>query len=614
LIIISILLIYRAICFLVVKYPKQIAASISEDIKLLLELRVRDLGIIEEMSWCPAEGLNVITGETGAGKSLVIDAVELLLGVKGAEDVIRHGAEQARIEAVFDLSRERDSLQELLEEKALGDDEDTLVIGCEVRRRGPGSLRVNGHTVPRSVLRRIGGLLVDIHGQSEHLSLLDSKTHLDYLDAFAHTMELREEFNARAVELSNLQQELRTLENDAKEHARREEYLRFQIDEINRARLKDGEEMELERERNILASTEKLKAISYEAYCALYGADDTRQAAPALERLSEAARALKKLVEVDAGQAQQLALLEGSIQSLTELARDVRGYSERMEYDPERLDEVITRLETITGLKRKYGQTIADILDYLTRAERELEDVQSSAERRTALEKGIAGLKREMGDMASRLSNERAEASVRLTGSVKNELRDLSMSRVEFEVHFNQQPADDGIPLPDGKTYAVVNGGVDTVEFLVSTNPGEPLQPLARIASTGEISRFTLALKGALSGVDNIPVLIFDEIDIGIGGRSGEIIGEKLCRLARDRQVICVTHLPQIAAFADAHFSVHKEVSGSRTLSLLQNLNGEARIGELAEMLAGPQYTATSLKGAREIRLKAEAWKKANIK
>jgi DNA repair protein RecN (Recombination protein N) len=597
----------------VVKYPRQIATSIISEGKLLLELRVRDLGIIEEMNWCPAEGLNVITGETGAGKSLVIDAVELLLGGKGGEDAIRHGAEQARVEAVFDLSREGNSLQKLLDEKALGDDEDTLVIGCELRHRGSGSLRVNGHTVPRSVLRRIGGLLVDIHGQSEHLSLLDGKTHLDYLDAFAHTMELREEFNARAIELYNLQQELRTLENDAKERTRREEYLRFQIDEINRARLNVGEETELEREKNILASTEKLKAVSYEAYGALYGADDTRQAAPALERLYEAARALKKLVEVDSGQAPQLALLEGSIQGLTELARDLRGYSERLEYDPERLDEVITRLETITGLKRKYGPTIAEILDYLYRAERELEGLQSSAERRTALEESITGLKGKMGDIASRLSCERAEASVRLTGSVKNELRDLSMSRVEFEVHISQQPADDGIPLPDGKTYAVVNGGVDTAEFLVSTNPGEPLRPLARIASTGEISRFTLALKGALSGVDDIPVLIFDEIDIGIGGRSGEIIGEKLCRLARDRQVICVTHLPQIAAFADAHFSVHKEVTGSRTLSLLQHLDEENRIRELAEMLAGAQYSATSLKGARELRLKAEVWKKRNI-
>jgi DNA repair protein RecN (Recombination protein N) len=582
---------------------------------LLLELRVRDLGIIEELDWRPGEGLNVITGETGAGKSLVIDAVELLLGGRGSEDVIRHGAEQARIEAVFDLPPDGShSLQKLLGEKALLDDGDTLVIACEVRRRGSGSVRVNGHTVHRSTLRQIGGLLVDIHGQSEHLSLLDSKTHLDYLDAFACTVELRDEFNARAADLGNLQEELRTLESDAKERARREEYLRFQIDEIKRARLKDDEERELESEKNILSSAEKLKAISYEAYSALYGADDTRQTAPALDRLNEAARALKKLAEVDAGQEPQLKLLEESIQGLTELARDLHGYSERLEDDPARLDEIVNRLEAIAGLKRKYGKTIADILDYLARAERELDDVQSSAERRAALEKGIAGLKGEMGDIASRLSSERAEAAVRLTGSVKSELRDLSMSSVEFEVHIGRQPADDGIPLPDGKTYAVANGGVDTVEFLVSTNPGEPLRPLARIASTGEISRFTLALKGALSGVDNIPVLIFDEIDIGIGGRSGEIIGEKLCRLARDRQVICVTHLPQIAAFADAHFSVHKEVSGSRTLSLLQNLDDEPRIRELAEMLAGPQYTATSLKGAREIRLKAEAWKKANIK
>jgi DNA repair protein RecN (Recombination protein N) len=580
---------------------------------LLLELRVKDLGIIEELDWRPGEGLNVITGETGAGKSLVVDAVELLLGGKGSEDVIRYGTEQARIEAVFGLPPSG-PLPKLLVEKSLLDDGDTMVISCEMRRRGSGSLRVNGHAVPRSTLRQIGGLLVDIHGQSEHLSLLDVRTHLDCLDVYAQTMELRDEFNNRAAELNRLQEELRRLESDAGGRVRREEYLRFQIDEIMKAGLKDSEESSLESEKTILASAERLKAASYEAYSAIYGADDTRQVASALDRLNEAARALRKLVEVDADQGPQLKLLEESIQGLTELARDLRGYSERLADDPARLDEIMARPEMNAGLKRKYGQTIAGILDYLARAEKELNDVQDSAERRARLETSVAGLKRELGDIASRLSSERAGAAVRLTGLVKSELRDLNMSRVEFEVRMARQPADDGIPLTDGQTYVPAIGGVDIAEFLVSTNPGEPRRPLARIASTGEISRFTLALKGALSGADNIPVLIFDEIDIGIGGRSGEIIGEKLCRLARDRQVICVTHLPQIASFADAHFSVRKEVSGSRTLSRLQYLNDQSRLRELAEMLAGPQYTATSLEGARELRSKAEAWKKANIR
>jgi len=582
---------------------------------LLLELRVKNFGIIADMNWRLHDGLNVITGETGAGKSLVIDAVELLLAGKVSEEAIRYGADEAQIEGVFTLPQKETSspLKELLAQKDLATDEETLVIDYELRRHGPSVIRVNGHAITKVLLRQIGRLLVDIHGQSEHLSLLDSKSHLDFLDAYAHALNLRNSFHAKATELSKVEQELKALEKDEKERARREEFLRFQVEEISRAQLREGEEKELERERNILASAEKLKAISYEAYHALYEEDVSRNSVPALDKLGEAVQALKKLVEMDPALRQQLDFLNETTYGLTEVARDIRAYSDSLEYDSNRLEEIESRLELIKGLKKKYGTTITEVLNYKVKAKKELDEVCHSAERCAQLEEVSSRLKQEMGHLAYQLSKERSKAATQLMTEVKKELHDLNMPQVEFEVSISQQQAQEGIPFPNGENYAFSNDGVDTVDFMVSTNPGEPLKPLARIASTGELSRFTLALKGALSEADNIPVLIFDEIDIGIGGRSGEIIGKKLSILAKKHQVVCVTHLPQIAAFADAHFSVHKEISGDRTVSRLDSLEGESRIKELAIMLAGSQYTETALNNARELMHKAEIWQNSNV-
>ncbi len=578
---------------------------------MLLEIRVRNLGIIESIDWNLSRGLNVITGETGAGKSLVIDAVETLLDGKVADEVIRHGSDRASVEGIFALTDNASltQLKELLAEKGLKSDDDKLVISCEFRKQGRSVVRVNGHAVTRGVLREIGPRLIDIHGQSEHLSLLDRKYHLDFLDAYGHIMELRYSFSARVTELNKLEQELKALVEAEKDAARRQEFLSFQLDEIRRAKLRVGEEAELEKEQTVLASAEKLKAMSYEAYQAICTEDATRGSAAALDRLNEAVEIMKKLVELDPTLKEQLTSLGEAVYGLEDAARDIRSYSERLEDNPERLEEVVARLELIKNLKRKYGQTIADVLSYLEKTEKELEGISLSSERQAELEQLRAQLKAEMGQTASELSAARLTAAEKLVTEVKKELQDLNMAQVEFEVSITQEEAEEGIPLPDGKTYAFSNEGVDVVEFIASTNPGEPLKPITKIASTGEISRFTLALKGALSEVDNTPVLIFDEIDIGVGGRSGEIIGKKLWALARNRQVICVTHLPQIAAFADAHYNVHKHEAGARTVSMLQALEGESRTQEIAVMLAGPQYTEISLSDARAVMQKAQTWK-----
>jgi DNA repair protein RecN (Recombination protein N) len=301
--------------------------------------------------------------------------------------------------------------------------------------------------------------------------------------------------------------------------------------------------------------------------------------------------------------------LEKSIYGIEEVARDIRTYGDKLEHDPGRLEEIESRLELIRNLKRKYGKNIGEILDYLNKSEKELDGLVLSSERKSQLKSEYDQLKEELGKLAEELSKARSQAASKLTADVKKELQDLEMSQMQFAVSVTQTQSPEGLRGADGALYAFSGSGIDNVEFIVSTNPGEPLKPLARIASTGEISRFTLALKGALSEADHIPVLIFDEIDIGVGGRSGDIIGKKLWALARNHQVICVTHLPQIAAYADAHFGVHKEVAGERTTSTLEKLAGSSQVQELAIMLAGPGYTETALKNARELLQKARDWK-----
>jgi len=578
---------------------------------MLDELTVKGFGIIEAITWQPAAGLNVITGETGAGKSLVVDAVESLLSGQVREEDIRHGSDEARVEGVFHVERdERDkSLRALLTEKGLEADDDAMLLACDFRRQGRTTPRVNRQAVSRSLLRDIGAALVDIHGQSQHLSLLNKDRHLDFLDAYAHAGEMRHDFSAMAAELHQIERDIQALSRDEQELARQKELLAFQIDEIGKAELREGEDEELEKELTLLASAEKLKAASYEIYRIIYGDDSVSASSSAVDRVSEALPVLKNVVETDPSLQTKLGYLEELVHGLEELAREVRSYGDSLNYDPQRLEEVQNRLELLRGLKRKYGGSIGAVLDYLAKAEAELEGLTSSGERREQLEVRRVQLKKDMGALASRLSAQRRQAAEKLAAAVKKELADLSMAQVEFNVSIRQESSPEGIPFPDGASYRFDSTGVDDVIFMASTNPGEPMKPLDRIASTGEISRFMLALKSALAEADTIPVLIFDEIDIGIGGRSGEVIGRKLWNLSRNHQVICVTHLPQIAAFADAHYSVSKRTAGERTISSIETLDDDSRLNELAVMIGGSRYTPAAQKTAGELMQKAGDWK-----
>lgn len=581
---------------------------------MLFELKVKEFGIIEEIDWNPCPGLNVITGETGAGKSLVIDAIEALLASRTGEDAIRHGADEAHIEGVFALSEDKRTpqLNEMLEQSGFEFDDGILVLSCLLQRHGRSVYRINRNSVTRGILGQIGSLMVDIHGQSDHLSLLNKDYQLMFLDAYAHVAQLRDQFSTMATELHKAEEEFGKLDAQEKELARQEEFLKFQVEEIAKADLKDGEEEELVREQTILISSEKLKESCYEAYRAIYGEESSVTAASALELLNQAAVAMNKLAEIDGSMGEQVKHLEQTISGLQDLARDLHSYGDRLEYDSGRMEEIQVRLDLVRNLKRKYGQNIPEVLEYAERAQRELEQISHSSERKMELSRKVDSLRKDMAKLAEGLSSNRSEAAKKLEGDVSKELCDLNMSGVRFKTSVLQEPDQSGLAFPDGQQYKFNRNGIDIVEFMVSTNPSEPIKPLAKIASTGEMSRFMLALKSAFSEADDIPVLIFDEIDIGVGGRSGEIIGKKLRALSRTRQVICVTHLAQIAAYADAHFKITKVLSGNRALSKMERLEGDSMIREISVMLSGPHPTDKAFSNAQELVQKAKAWKKSN--
>jgi DNA repair protein RecN (Recombination protein N) len=390
------------------------------------------------------------------------------------------------------------------------------------------------------------------------------------------------------------------------ERIHRREILRYQNDEIIRAKLNEREEEELERKRRINASCEKLKALAYEAYQTINGDDGAGPAV--LTRLNEAARAVNSMAALDASLNVQSESLESTIASLEEIARDLRSYDEKLEYDPRELEEIETRLELIRQMKKKYGGSVEKVLSYQREIESELTRMDSAAEDMACLEKEIISLKDGIGLKAVLLSNKRKNGAASFAKDVEEELNELNMEQVSFNVSIRQTENDAGIPF-EGQKVAFNKDGADDVEFMVSTNPGEPMKPLTAIASTGEVSRFTLALKVALAEADAIPVLIFDEIDIGVGGRSGDVIGKKLWSLARHHQIICVTHLPQIAVFADSQYSVKKENAGGRKISSISALDEDSRKIEMAVMLGGIANSETSMENAADMMARASAWK-----
>ena len=595
----------------------------------LMELQIRDFAIIDRLHLRFHTGLNILTGETGAGKSIIIDAIGLLLGDRATAEMVRAGADRAEVEAVFQLEAgmpasgpdsaqsapdgapAADGIHSLLEAEGLDDPDapERLILSREVRRSGRNFCRINGRTVSRQRLSELAALLVDIHGQGEHLNLLRPRTHVDLLDRYGGLLPRRGRVAAQAHQVQQARRELARMRSDARAIAQRLDLLSFQVEEIAEAALEVGEERDLEVERKRLSNAETLLQLANGAATLL---NEGEGGMPGVtDNLSEAVGRVERLARIDDGMAAAAATGQGLLEELSDLARDLQGYADGLEFNPQRLGEVEERLALIENLKRKYGDTTEEILAFAAAAQAELDELSNWEAQTAALEEEEEKLLYEIGALGAELSQARVAAGEKMARQVEAELAQLSMGRARFAVAVEMEEQEDGAYLPDGRRVAFGSHGVDRVEFLISANPGEPVKPMARVASGGETARLMLALKGALTQADQTPILIFDEIDQGIGGRVGGVVGEKLWNLTGQRpppdtaairpaadepsrsplrhQVLCITHLPQLAAFADFHLTVRKRTFESdgelRTGTDVQPVEGPARIEELTQML-----------------------------
>lgn len=570
---------------------------------MLIHLAIDNFAIIDRVRIDLEAGLVVLTGETGAGKSIIVDAVGGLLGNRLGADVIRSEAAEARVEGVFATPRS-DDLIALLNELGLPV-EDDLIVSREINRNGRGVARVNGRAVPLSALQRIGRYLMDLHGQGEHLTLLRVPEHVRLLDGYAGLVSLRSAVGDLVEEIRAVRAERETLNRDQRQLARQMDLLRFQLEEIDGARLQAAEEDQLRQERSRLANAEKLAS----------GIDAVREAlaegerGAALDRLGEAARYLADLARLDSTLSEDQQTLELVIDQITEVSRRVRRYREEIEFNPERLDEIEERLNLIRNLQRKYGGTIADVLVFAEEARAELSGLEHREEHVADLDLREETLLARLADLATRLSTARQAAARDLERAVEAELAELNMAGARFRVSIDQTADASGVSLADGRRVAFDHSGVDRVEFFIATNAGEEQKPLVKVVSGGETARLMLALKTILARADAVPTLIFDEVDVGIGGHTAVVVGRKIAALARGRQVICVTHLPQIASFADLHLSVRKQVDRGRTVAVVSALDPDERVDELATMVGGETARLSARDHARSALQDAAEWK-----
>ncbi|MCS6775847.1 MAG: DNA repair protein RecN [Chloroherpetonaceae bacterium] len=551
---------------------------------MLRHLSVRNFAIIDRLDLEFAPGFNVLTGETGAGKSILIDALNLILGARAGAEMVRAGTERAVVDAVFDVSCS-EALQRRVHEMGFELEEGALLLSREVHAGGRSTCRIGGRPATVAQLREIGEWLVDLHGQHEHQSLLMVHRHLDILDEWGgqEVQALRASVAEAFQQVQRLRREKEELERDARERAHLLDLYAFQVREIQAARLTVGEEEELLAEHRRAANAHRLVTAATAAAQAIDG--DTNGGA--LELLSGALRALEEVAELDPALQVSLDGVRNAVYELTEVSRDLARYADSVELNPERLTEIEERLEVLRTLKRKYGNSIEEILQYEQEAMKKRDALAHSEERGAQLETQIAQAEEQLRTLCAELSRQRHNAAEAFQQITLSELRDLAMEKAHFAVHFEA-----GEPT---------TRGVDRVEFLITTNPGEPLRPLAKVASGGEISRVMLAIKSALARQEPLPTMVFDEVDVGVGGRTASVIADKIAALARSAQVICITHLAQIASRASKHFHIEKRVEGERTNVSVTVLEEEQRVQEIARMIGGYDITPTVLQNAREM-------------
>ena len=565
---------------------------------MLTELHIQNFAIIDKLDLRFGSGLIILTGETGAGKSIILDAVVMLIGGKADTTFVRTDSDAAFVEGVFQLKGpEREAVHEVLKREELMDDPDYVVLMREVRKEGRSVARVNGRTVNISLLKELGGILVDIHGQAEHLSLLDSRAHLGLLDRFAEVSRPLSDYRQTYHTLMNLRRELVDLRKAQADADRKIDMLTYQAEEIEVMRLKAGEDEELRLERDRLANAESLAQNAQEALGVLE--EGSPETPAATDLVGQAAQALAALAKIDSEQSELANQAEVLLETMSDIIHSLRDYLEEIEFNPKRLDEVEERLDLIHSLKRKYGGSIQSVLAYGADARKQLETITGAAERIDELEMQEAKLLEKLAKQGGVLSEKRKSAAIAMGKGIETELGDLKMASARFSVDFQTKLDPNGAPLENGTRIGFDHNGFDKVEFLIAPNPGEGLKPLVKIASGGETSRLMLGLKNVLARADEVPSLIFDEIDQGIGGRVGMTVGQKLWNLSRSHQVFCVTHLPQLAVFGDEHFQVQKLIQGNRTLTRVERLHDEPRLLELSQMLG--EVGEGTLRSAHEL-------------
>ena len=560
---------------------------------MLRFLRIRDFALIRNLEIEFDEGLTVLTGETGSGKSIIVDAFGLLAGGRASQDMVRTNSEAAVLEGVFTI--ENPAVNELLAAAGIDADEESLLIRREISAGGRGRVFINNSLATLSLLKSIGNSVADIHGQQEHQALLDLSSHLKWLDRFGGNETVVRKLRERYGEMRRISDRLDALAMDEQERQRLLDILRFQVEEIRRAEIRPGEKEELENERSVLVNRERVFALANEAYVLLHESEHSIHGQ--LDRLTHIVR---QLAEFDSTWASHMESLRDSLYRLEDLTYVARDYTGNIDFSPERLDQVERRLADLDRLKGKYGNSMEEVLNFADQCETRLAELVSSNDTSTRLGEELNAALRDYLELAEALSSKRRKDAAQLEREIRNEFHALAMEKMDLSVHFRLR--DKSAPGVPGRIPPHCGPeGVDQVEFLLAPNPGEEMKPLAKIASGGELSRIMLSIKALCGGGETGKTLVFDEIDAGIGGRVAEVVGRRLRGISVHNQVLCVTHLPQIATHALCHFNVRKEVVRARTETFIEQLDDAGRVQELARMMGGEVITDTTRRHAREM-------------
>ncbi len=564
---------------------------------MLANLRVRNYALLDEVDIEFTPGLNVLTGETGSGKSILIGALGLVLGGRATSEAIRGDARTATIEGLFEGPFDA-QVQTLLSEIGVDmeEGEGTLIIRRAVGRDGRNRCTINGSLVPVATLKSLGVLLVDLHGQHDHQSLLNPRTHRDFLDGFQDAGGPKKQVAEAYRRFTERSEALRQLEDEIAAARERADLYRFQLDELDQADIAPGEDEALERERSVLENAEQLVRVASDAFDTLSEGEGA-----VVDRLVRVIRALEEAERIDPAFGEALGGIRNARYQLDDCTDFLLRYRDRVEYDPVRLEEVLDRLDLIGRLKRKYGATIPEIVACRERIAGELDRMETVDERRDRLRTEVETARQELTGTAKALSDRRKQMALRLESRIVAELAELGMGKTRFKVGIDWRESEDGPVRMDGRRFHVDSHGMDRIEFLISPNAGEALKPLVSIASGGEISRIMLALKVILAESDRMPTLVFDELDMGIGGRIAESVGHRLKLLSGNHQVLCITHLHQVACWGRTHFTVHKRSAPGSSATLVDHLDEDGRVREIARMLAGETVDAIALSHAREM-------------